>query len=540
MNPSKASLVDEFVTDLKEFPTLDEYGEIHRRIVEVQPQRTVSADAGTDTFSRGVIDFQYNIQSQSRLIPSLSYIKCEAEILINGSAPTLQDKIALSEVWLSNLCESVSFYIGNKSISRVDDYVGQTSMLFYRTQRTYNWLNSIGKDAFYLIPAVEDRQNLISSNATQRLFDFQIAAPAGLGFPGGTTYEKTGGEAEIVFTVLGGTDLTKFVKVGDSIKYSEDTNGIKQAAVTGVTFDGANAGTISIASVLADEIASTDLATSPLTLVVDDELGQTELNKKNTVQVLWQPPLGIFHNRSLVLGAGYYRLKIKPSSSKAGAFEMNGNFPLPANTVMNFRKYVLVNTIFQDTTFNDGEYYLCLDEFNVQNKRLNQASSLTSHNFTIPPTTHMISIFSQDGNAGAQSESNAGIPATVFKDENNSNVDLRHIQLFYGGQTKPITLFDSSFTSTTNNLVQRYEWEMCNTGLSEVGGESYDSWLQRGILYTTQFIKEKGNNSTELAIQLDYGDIQGDVELFVAAMYRNIVKVKVQDGFVAHVTLIES
>ena len=155
MEPTNVSLIDEFVTDIKRFPTLDQYGEIHRRTVEVQPQRDVSASTGTDTFERGPIDLQFNVQNQSRWIPSLSYVKADVELTIGGIAPTLGDSLALAESFMSNICSSVSFYIGNKCVSRCDDYVGQASMLYYRTQRSFNWLSSIGKDAFYLIPSFD-------------------------------------------------------------------------------------------------------------------------------------------------------------------------------------------------------------------------------------------------------------------------------------------------------------------------------------------------------------------------------------------------
>ena len=528
MNPTQNNLVDEFVTDVKEFPTLDKYGEIHRKTVEIQPQRTVSGTSTTnDTFTRGPIDFNWNIQNQSRYIPSLSYIKCEVELTADSLQPSLQDGIALAENFMSNICSSVSFYIGNKCISRCDDYVGQTSMIYYRTQRSYNWLTSIGKNSFYLIPSFKERQSLISANYKEQLFEF--GTTQGFDIAGTTQYDKVATENVITFSNNAGLDLREFLKAGDYINYGVGTGSSKWVAITGVT-----ALTLTVDNLpdaLTAEVVSSGELMARISSTVD------EPNKgRNTVQCLWQPPLGIFQNRNIVLGAGSFRLKYTPKSNKLGAIQMDKN--LASTGDLQIKNFVMVNTVFQDSTFNDGTYYIMLDEYNVQNKKLNNSSSLTSHNFTVPPTTHSISVFSQDGAAG--SVDLPSVTPSLFKDENNSNVDIRHLQLFYAGTTKPVTLFDSSFTADTNHLPQRYEWNSSNCGMAEIGGESYEDWLERGIINTTKFIKEKGNNATELQLQTDFGDVSGDVELFVASLYRNIVKVTVKSGFITLVQLVEN
>ena len=181
---------------------------------------------------------------------------------------------------------------------------------------------------------------------------------------------------------------------------------------------------------------------------------------------------------------------------------------------------------------------MTLEEWECQNRKLNPGSSLTTHNFTVPSTTSKIVIFAQD--TGAGSTDVPWIPPSVFRSSVVNVADnLKHIQLTFGGKTVPSTLIDSSFEGTTNNLTQRYAWNQESNGMSEVGGETFDAWLEGGIIQAFEFYREPSDKSTQLQIQLDYGNMNDTVELFVAANLRNCVKVTTESGLITQVDIIE-
>lgn len=87
-----------------------------------------------------------------------------------------------------------------------------------------------------------------------------------------------------------------------------------------------------------------------------------------------------------------------------------------------------------------------------------------------------------------------------------------------------------------NWLKQRYYDTMANAGLSELSGETYEEWLKRGVLLYYSWVKSDDNRSTELQLSIDYESTTiGDCHLFVGAMYRNLVEVQIDSGYVTSV-----
>jgi len=107
---------------------------------------------------------------------------------------------------------------------------------------------------------------------------------------------------------------------------------------------------------------------------------------------------------------------------------------------------------------------------------------------------------------------------------------------------KPSNLFESEYRNKTNNLVQRYFWNAVNCGhTTDMGAELYDDWLTRGWIWTTDFTKPKADKSTQLQVQMDFGDLNTseDIELLIAAKYRNVCRVSVKNGLVVDVLVVE-
>jgi len=424
------NLIDKTVTDIKMLPTLDQMGLVNSTTVEVNPQRQVGSDSfngNKDKWTKGLIDLQFNINGQKRWVPSKSYFKATATLTVNGLPPVRTDKIAFAESFMTNLIASCSFYIGNVCVSRMDDYVGQAMMLTHRCGRSLNWLSTIGKDVYFLQPDWTKRNQLTSADGsldeipypfvvdtedppiayqdTNRIY----ASTGAIGFYLDIGNPPAPGGFPVIDTAW---------NVGDIITWTPDSPpGVRYSTkVTGVVNNG-NQGWLVTEDVITVSDNPETFLTREVTQARDLEIGDSVNDQRNKIQVCFQLPLGIFNSESSILPAGEYRFKITPKSDKIGAIQTeNINFStgVAGNWDVTINDFKLVNTIFYgNTNFGDGDFYLPLNEWELQNKKLNGGASLTSHNFTVPQTTHTICMFAQDTAAGSIDAPN--IPPSVFR-----------------------------------------------------------------------------------------------------------------------------
>jgi len=561
--------IDVTVTDLKMLPTLDKLGLINSTTVEVAPQRQVAKTENgftiKDKWEKGLIDIQFNINGQKRWIPSKSYFKATARLSVNDLPPEAKHSIAFAESFMSNIIASCSFYIGNVCVSRMDDYVGQAQMILHRCNRDLNWLSTIGKDVYFLEPDFLNRQELSSSNGISietewfvledakgvkydalQLVGFDATGPSPADLHTAATFKKgTGGDLP--------DPLSIWIPGIDQLTYKSTSPGSLAKNIGDVANITGTIGPITVNEYVVHLVQELELVpedTIPVNDVSrlrDDQTGETVKDRKNTIQIIFQLPLGIF-NCKAVLPQGEFRFKITPKSDKLGAVQTKLSV-LPAGWKMDILDFTLVNTIFHDSTsFGDGTYYLALDEVEIQNKKLNGGASLTSHNFILPQSTHKIALFAQDTSAG--SIESTGVPPSRFRvsqagsTADTTSLDIRHCQITFAGITKPSNLFESKFEESdkNNRLTQRYLWHQQNCENTGNGGaELYDDWLKRGWILMTDWTREKGDNSTQCQIQLDFGDLTtiDDVELFIVSFYRNICKVQVKNGLITEVLLKE-
>jgi hypothetical protein len=147
----------------------------------------------------------------------------------------------------------------------------------------------------------------------------------------------------------------------------------------------------------------------------------------------------------------------------------------------------------------DGPEILHLNEFQCISKPMTSSSG--NFQWTVPASTKRLYMFLQDSSAG----SNPIIPPSVFRVYGSTGTaanlplstgeeqNLTSIQVTYANISKPQTRWDSSFTSSTNYLVQLYMQSLIENKLDDgVGGaETMNQWLQRGPLYAAG-----GSNAT--------------------------------------------
>ena len=274
----------------------------------------------------------------------------------------------------------------------------------------------------------------------------------------------------------------------------------------------------------------------------------------NTVFAIWQPPIGIF-DYDEELGSGNFRIQLNPNSNytlnavetKNPLFAAASPYRLVINDVR-FYAYI------EKKALPDSSRDLFLNELSIQSKTY--SSNLQ---FSIPPSTHSISIFVQDAAAG----SSPLIPPSMFKVQDGGDLYLKNIQLNYASMTKPSTNWDSKYESSgTSNagaltrsstlaLQQRYHDTYDESGLEvQLGGmETITDWLRRGPFYHFTFARDVNNKSTELQVNTTFigpglaglaatgGATPGLTasRLFVVAHFRNTVQITTANGLIVSV-----
>ena len=128
-------------TSLSELSPLDD-GISKARYEQVPPAREVSGAS----FSNGQISYKFQCPGNKWWQPKKSYIRIRCRLSRAGGLLPLRvdDNIAPAMNMASNLFQSLEFRIGDKTVSRVSDYVAQCDTLINRLTKSGVYLNTIG------------------------------------------------------------------------------------------------------------------------------------------------------------------------------------------------------------------------------------------------------------------------------------------------------------------------------------------------------------------------------------------------------------
>ena len=531
--------MDELLTDSRILPSIDELGLTDSNIVQVNCQRSInvstdSALALTDNFNAGVQDFQFSVSGQQRWSPQRSYFRADVELRVDGAAtagpvvlrqPLATDGISFAEDFMNCLYSNAYCYAGNVNISSLSQYVSVASMVRYRLSKSQQWLESIGKSVFFLDPDLDSRIATVASDPSTT-----VRSAAELGFVDTNTVAIPAADPMVATFAVGVVpDCTLLWRAGDLFAYTDDA-GLRQqyvvASSTATTVTsiaiGANCGVWAVKVIPAANIIRGRESTSTL----------SPADGKNRIQINFQPPLGIFSTSS-VMAAGSYKISLMPKNDKQSAIQ-NKNASSTLRWSIGVHSVYFFCSIFRDNkAFDNGTYYLSLDECNIQNKTASSGASQTSHNFTVPSSTLGLAVVAQATSAGAAGSST--VPPSVFKALDGSAADLQNLQLSFANTTKPLQNYDSAQTATAQRLSQRYYDTMTNADLELSSGESFADWLTRGGLYYFSWVRPADDRSTELQLQASWGAIAGSNQVFLISIYRKLVQIEVSNGYVSSV-----
>ncbi len=518
---------DTVITDSRSLPEISQLGLVEQNILQINCQRAI----GNNYFTQGTQDFMFSVAGNQKWSPSRSYFRARATLQVTDDNtanpvvwrnPVESDGIAFAEGFMNNVYSNAYCFASSVDISSLTQFCGQASMLKHRLTKSKPWLDSIGKTHF-LNADFSDRVALTASDGTSGLVNISETK----------TWEQLGLQDTDTITCAVNqltveTATAVDFKVGDVIETYGHRLTIEVVSKTAQGYDLTVTPKAPIAGV---EVAKANGFTR-IRYIKHSEHGF------NSVETIFQPPIGIFSTDS-AMPSGSYRISLVPKSDLLSAVETKA--PLPAKKEFKVSidsLYFFMSVFRSETSFDNGTYYLSLDEMNISTKTLNQGMGQNSLNFTIPSSTIGIGAFVQDVGAGT----NSVVPPSKFKSSDSSSDAIKTIQITYSNVSKPVQNFDSDLSVSVNPanaskqyLTQRYIDSAINSELYHVSCETFDDYLTRGPIYYYSWIRSADDRSTEAQLQCTFNNLQGTNNIFLTAIYRNLIKISVENGLITSV-----
>ena len=259
-------------------------------------------------------------------------------------------------------------------------------------------------------------------------------------------------------------------------------------------------------------------------------------NGRNKVMAMWKPPLALF-DHDAPMPAGDYNISLTPNA----AFRLTGVETRNPNNKADLASYRL--NILDVKLYVYVEKAVVLDE-NVKirlTECLVQSKIYTpSLPFTVPSSTRAITVFMQ----GPEYGHDARYSPSMFKTADDTDLNLRTLQVTFNSQTKTSIPWDSEFATNTpvgrnvNLMYQRYRdtYTAAGVDVDAVGCEDFDSWLKRGGIYHFTFERDSSCRSNEVNIQAKFTTIDPSAKLYCAAWYDVEIHYTTSSGRILNVT----
>lgn len=518
---------------------------------EISAQKSVSLE----DFTRGLIDFNFSIGAPSVFVPRKSYFRATLKVTgKDGLTLKGSDGLALSDDCCGSLFNNAYFRIGGNDVSVVNNYVAQCSILKQRLGRANAWAKSVGLST-----------QMLESDFAKR-------------------FSKT------TFAPILENNKKVIVPIADDVKSTVDIKVSRDARIVtglnGTTFRNTlfNQGCTNIANadIKNASIVIDGLVFPILTCADNDELtvdttsGTTQAptancyficespmvgDAKNTLDLVFQPPLGIFDLASSSLAdevlVGDFRISLNPNTNyqssvieclRRGAQQQEANrlllpaFPIDPSfykvSVVDIKFYACYCKMPMEPSFTKQ---ISLSELMVMSKPLSGASN--TYEFSVPSSTTALAVWMQSSAMG----NNPMYPPSRFKMLNDYQNTLKGIQITYANQSKPSTKWTSNYNDPTtvgntnpeaiNQLVQRYHDNMNENGLlyNPAGAESLPDFLNRGLYILFSFQKDANDRSTQVQLSLDMGTVETNASVYLCAIYDRQTEYTIANGSVASV-----
>ena len=124
-------------------------------------------DISTTAFSKGEINYHFNLDNRCYVNFGKSYIKTRIRFTKNDGTAITSSTIAPNMFLFNNLFQSQKLMLDNVVISEVGDYVSQISSLKNRMYKSEDYLNTYGKYTDFSDVNVETRNTTLKDRNIQ-------------------------------------------------------------------------------------------------------------------------------------------------------------------------------------------------------------------------------------------------------------------------------------------------------------------------------------------------------------------------------------
>lgn len=598
--------------------------ELELNFREITCKRSVN-DA---VFAQGVQDFDFSVSGKHAFIPSLSYfvIKTKLSVAVRdlpinqgaspvspgGTAlspriwrvPYRSDEIALADHFGSTLYNNCFFRAGNSDVSTISQYIPQAALLKSRLDKSGAWSKYCGRDLMIDEPDFTRRLNKVCLDGTFHEDGLDVGAAndrillnsSGAKVP--ITNISLGVSGSVPFSYNSTTQVFTFLDPGSpSLQIDAFVSAIAPGDIL-ETYHQVSTGPI-VSEIWSFKVINVLTATTVLVELLNQPQGTistilppgpfTSYLRSckapadprcgfNEMQVIFQPPLGIFSTVNPISG-GDFKITLNPNPNyKVAGVQSNFNLIPEVDYNLEIREVLFYACQIRADVSPTGIIPLSLLEMSVLNKSLSGGAPGGSQNidFTVPPSTLALTVFVQTTRCGSSTlysptqfialgkQGSGAIEYPQSTGNNNIVNNIQYIQVTYGSVTKTQTLYPSKYEPLTdtatgsktevlkttrditasgiNYNIQRWLQSIQYSGkiTSEGGTESDQNFLDRGNYWHFDFSRDKNDTSSYVNVQIsfnNYGDaaIDSSDQLFLVAHYSRQAEIQYENGFITQV-----
>ena len=272
--------------------------------------------------------------------------------------------------------------------------------------------------------------------------------------------------------------------------------------------------------------------------------GVAPSERDNSVERLYQPPLGIF-SQNKALPPARYELILRPKPDityKKSVIESTGADKLVVAGVSaspaaanNTAEYLVDDVVFYLAVVDNFErvpdkmsYVLDLEEVEVIPRQI-AGNGNVIENFTVSKSTFALGVALQDRRAGTDTR----FSPSKFITEAGSENSLTSLQISYGGMARPQPPAVLQKSGLIDYQTYRYlENSVENLGYWDTGGVLTKSdWRTLGPIYGFQWRRVGDDISTNVDVDVKYGAFtNGPHNLLLFHSFRRVIEMVIESG----------
>ena len=116
-------------------------------------------------------------------------------------------------------------------------------------------------------------------------------------------------------------------------------------------------------------------------------------------------------------------------------------------------------------------------------------------------------------------------------------MNLTSLQLTYANCTKPSTRWAGDYGSGVNQIQQRYNDSLGESGMlmSSGGSETLENYIERGAYYHYSFTRDAEDRSTQVQLSTTFSTLEAGANIFICSWYSRAIELTTTNGMIQSV-----